>query len=160
MEPERIILLTLVSLCYVRQAVDAVVPYYYHKAKIEPASPQKEEERVQEESFDPTHTGCCKIGEKAARKRLSCTADTQFLARKMNHIHKVKVDFTEKQDGLDNNANTLFYKISKCAVSYSKYFIKCCNYKADFYKERRTCRTMETRLERQKCREDIKRKYS
>ncbi|KAK3579543.1 hypothetical protein CHS0354_028378 [Potamilus streckersoni] len=159
MEPERITLLALVSLFYVSQTVDAVVPYYYHRAKIESARPEKEE-RVQEESFEPTQSVCCKIGEKAARKRLSCTADTQFLSRKMNHVHKVKMDFTKNQDGLDINANTLYNKISKCAVSYSKYFMKCCNYKADFYKERRMCRTMETLLERQKCREDIKRKYS
>ncbi|KAL4239330.1 hypothetical protein ACF0H5_000147 [Mactra antiquata] len=140
----------------VLSTVMALDPYYMERAKI-----LSREEIKSESSDEETYSGftasarrCKRIGEKAAKKRVSCVADTDFYDTLVNRVHmspSLAIDDRELWD--------IAYKISKCSLSYSKYFEHACKMSTIYLSDRRRCRRLRTRQARTECKGEIQRKY-
>lgn len=99
-------------------------------------------------TFIPTVIKCCKLGEKMAKKKLSCHIHDP--SRKMNMIHKIKSTY-----------RIIVKKAEKCGVKYGQPFEKCCNYREDFYRDMHRCKINFTeREDRRKCRSLVRKKYT
>lgn len=107
------------------------------------------------EGFEPSAVKCRKIGEKAARKRISCIADTDFFETLSNRVHMSRIIPTED----DRELWDIAHKISKCALSYSKYFEHACRMRTVYLEDRRRCRRLRTRQDRTRCKGEIQDKY-
>lgn len=131
-------------------SVDAVIPDYLIRAK-----PVHKPKR----NFKPTLAKCCKIGERTARKLLTCSVGAQVTFRKSNYVHRDKINFKTGKRGIGKQ---LAGKIEKCAGSkYAKMFEKCCTYRAEFYKELRICKWKHRKkAERRKCKRQVRKSYN
>lgn len=133
-------------------SVTAIDPHYLPKAKVlsreEVALASGESGR-----FTASARRCRKIGEKAAKKRISCIADTDFVETLSNRVHMSKIVADDRE------LWELAYKISKCSLSYSKYFAHACKLKSIYLNDRRRCRRLRTRQARTECKGDIQKKY-
>lgn len=131
----------------------AVDPHYLERAQIL----NREEVRSDTEDsdrFEASARRCRVIGEKAARKRISCIADTDFLENLSNRVHMSRI-----LPNADEELWDLAYKISKCSLSYSKYFEHACKVKSMYLNDRRRCRRLSSRQARTECKGEIQRKY-
>jgi hypothetical protein len=107
--------------------------------------------------FRPTATRCCKVGEKTARKKLSCSVSIHMVAKRINLVHKEK----QTQSGRTRDrkfAKNISLKIAKCSARYGKRLEKCCVYKSAFYKQIRLCKRQK-RPDRAECRASARRRY-
>lgn len=134
--------------------VNAVDPHYLEKAKI---LTKEEVYSESEESgrFTPSARRCRKIGERAAKKRISCVADTDFYDTLSNRVHMSRIMPSEN----DRELRDLAYRISKCSLSYSKYFEHACKIKTVYFNDRRRCRRLRSHQDRALCKGEIRRKY-
>ena len=102
-------------------------------------------------TFTPTGIKCCKLGEKTAKKKLSCHIHDP--SRKRNMIHKIKSTYS--------SSRIIVGKAEKCGVKYGKPFEKCCSYREDFYRDMHRCKINFTeREDRRKCRSLVREKYT
>lgn len=127
-------------------------PHHLARAKI---LTREEAETASSRGFEPSGRKCRKIGEKAAKMRVSCVADTDFYERMFNRVHNSKIEPSDNDKALKE----LAYRISKCSLEYAKYFEKGCSYKNVYIAERRRCRTLATRQARTICKGDIRRRF-
>ena len=132
--------------------VQGIDPHYLARAKI---LTREEAEAKVIRGFEPSGRKCRKIGEKAAKMRVSCVADTDFYDKMYNRVHNSKIEPSENERALKE----LAYRISQCSVKYSKYFEKGCSYKNMYIGERRRCRKLPTREARTQCKGDIRRRF-
>lgn len=134
--------------------VSAVDPHYLQKAKIlteEELSLESEENG----GFTASARRCRRIGERAAKKRISCVADTDFFETLSNRVHMSRI----LPSADDRDLWDLAYKISKCSLSYSKYFEHACKIKTVYLNDRRRCRRLRSHQARTECKGEIRRKY-
>ncbi|XP_045214519.2 uncharacterized protein LOC123564774 [Mercenaria mercenaria] len=143
----------LASIVFIN-TVNAVDPHYLEKAKI---LSQEEVDSASEETgrFEASARRCRKVGEKAAKKRVSCIADTDFFETLSNRVHMSRIVPTAN----DRELWDLAYKISKCSLSYSKYFEHACKIKTIYLNDRRRCRRLRSRQARAECKGEIQKKY-
>lgn len=101
--------------------------------------------------FKPSGVGCCKLGEKTAKKKLSCHIHDP--SRKKNMIQRINSAYT--------SSRLLVGKAEKCGVKYGKPFEKCCNYREDFYRDMHRCKiNFSDRDDRRKCKTLVRDKYT
>ena len=132
--------------------VQGLDPHYIERAKI--LTREEAETRVTR-GFSASARKCRKIGEKAAKMRVSCVADTEFYDRMFNRVHNSKIEPSEN----DRALKELAYRISKCSVKFAKYFEKGCSFKNMYIGERKRCRTLPTRQARTQCKGEIRRRF-
>lgn len=103
-------------------------------------------------TFTPTGIKCCKLGEKAAKKKLSCHIHDPSRKRNMIH-HKIKSTYS--------SSRIIIGKAEKCGVKYGKPFETCCSYREDFYRDMHRCKINFTeREDRRQCRSLVREKYT
>ncbi|XP_063446048.1 uncharacterized protein LOC134725812 [Mytilus trossulus] len=101
--------------------------------------------------FKPSGVGCCKLGEKTAKKKLSCHIHDP--SRKKNMIQRINSAYT--------SSRLLVGKAEKCGDRYGKPFEKCCNYREDFYRDMHRCKiNFSDRDDRRKCKTLVRDKYT
>ncbi|XP_060572375.1 uncharacterized protein LOC132730467 [Ruditapes philippinarum] len=135
-------------------AVYAVDPHYLEKAKIL----NKQEADLASESnekFEASARSCKRVGERAAKKRVSCIADTDFFESLSNRVHMSRI----VPNVNDKELWDLAFKISKCSIMYSKYFEKACTLRTVYLNDRRRCNRLRSRQLRAECKGEIQRKY-
>lgn len=142
----------------VMNIVVSIDPHYLEKAKIlsrEEVESDTETGGEDRGGFEASARRCRTIGEQAARKRISCIADTDFFETLSNRVHMSRIVPTEDDNELWDLAN----KISKCSLSYSKYFEHACKMKSIYLNDRRRCRRLHSLQARTECKGEIQRKY-
>lgn len=107
-------------------------------------------------NFAPNGNRCCKVGEKTAKKRLSCSSVGMYAAARAfnNYAPKSKIHLRNGR----RFPKVLTAKIRKCSKEFSKKFEKCCKMKAEYYRHMKKCRRL-SRSERKRCRDLTKRRY-
>lgn len=135
--------------------VSALDPHYIDRAKILDTSASDNSSEAATEGFEASAKKCRKVGEKAAKKRVSCVAETDFYETLSNRVHMSRIIPSED----DRELWDLAYKISKCAVRYSKYFEHACRLRTVYLDDRRRCRRLRTRQDRTRCKGQIQDKY-
>ena len=133
---------------------DSVDPHYLARAKI--LTREEAAADTSHHGFEASVRKCAKIGEKAARKRFSCVADTDFYETFANRVHMSRTVGRH----VDQDLRDLAYKISKCSSSYSKYFERACKSKSKYLGERRRCRRMKSIADKSICRMQLRRVYT
>ena len=132
----------------------AVDPHYLEKAKI--LNRDEVDSASQDNGkFEASARKCRKVGDRAAKKRVSCIADTDFFETLSNRVHMSKI--VPNLD--DKDLWDLSYKISKCSISYAKYFEHACKIKTVYFNDRRRCNRLRSRQLRTVCKGEIQRKY-
>ncbi|KAK6171358.1 hypothetical protein SNE40_019564 [Patella caerulea] len=145
-----LIWMTIFSTYMLGTAVDSVIigpGAWYPSGNIRPAGKPK---------WKPTSSSCCKLGEKTAKKRLSCNIGVHAVTRRLAKS-KVKMMFSKRKK---RYPKALSAKIAKCSYNYPKYFEKCCNYRAEYYKHLEMCRKRRPKAVRKQCRRNVRRRYS
>ena len=107
--------------------------------------------------FRVTEQSCCKIGEKASRKRMSCNPSIHTVQRRLNSVHKAKLELQEPVSQA-KMYKKLSLRISKCSLMYAKNFEKCCQYHASYKKELDMCKRLKG-ASRRSCKLRVKKKY-
>ena len=129
--------------------VDSVIPPYvdrkYHSARI-----QTQNKRT----FKPTAKKCCRIGRRAAKKKLSCSADGQ---RKLNRSYAAKF-LNRRLSRTQKKTKQLMSKIEKCSRDYFKSVYKCCTYRESFYEQMKLCKKHKRKKRRSKMQKAIEEK--
>ena len=130
--------------------VDSVIPPYvdrkYHSARI-----QTQNKRT----FKPTAKKCCRIGRRAAKKKLSCSADGQ---RKLNRSYAAKF-LNRRLSRTQKKTKQLMSKIEKCSRDYFKSVYKCCTYRESFYEQMKLCKKHKRKRDVRKCKKLLRKKY-
>lgn len=138
--------------------VNAVIPpHILARARINRPPDQEQSSLVRTSldseivTFEPTGVKCCRLGEKAAKKKVSCYIHDPN--RKKNMVHKVK--------SVSSSSSILVGKAEKCGVKYGKPFEKCCTYREEFYRNMHQCKiNFSNKEDRQKCKTLVKGKFS
>lgn len=138
---------------YIRQMSWRSLPLLSAQSVIPPYLEQQlQREQPVVHRFRPTADRCCRVGQRTARKMMSCS-----LYSSQRILNSVNTAGGEVQSG---NLDTFISKITQCAVSFSMSFEKCCVNKENFLKEIRMCRRRYTeRSFRAKCIKIAKAKY-
>ncbi|WAQ97298.1 hypothetical protein MAR_029988 [Mya arenaria] len=131
--------------------VSAIDPHHLVKAKIVDSSEADDDGGV----FIPSARRCRRVGEHAARKRVSCAADVNFYETLSNRVHMSRIIPSEDDTELWDIAQ----KISQCSFEYSKYFEHACNLRTVYLNDRRRCRRLPTRQDRTRCKGSIRDRY-
>lgn len=98
-------------------------------------------------TFRPTAARCCRVGQRTARRMMSCS--TYSGQRLLNSVHSVRGD-----------SDAFTSKVTECTANFATSFEKCCVNKENFLKEIRMCRRRYTdRVFRAKCIKIAKAKY-
>lgn len=130
-----------------------ISPAYLEKARI--VSPFQKKNH-----FKPSASRCCKVGEKTARKRLSCNMDMYTKAKNNRPAFLYMERAMRAPQSSRQMTKALLEKISKCSKQYTKHYEKCCRYRAEFFKELKLCKkTYRRRLARRQCKKDVRSKY-
>ncbi|XP_046560316.1 uncharacterized protein LOC124269341 [Haliotis rubra] len=107
-------------------------------------------------NFAPNGNRCCKVGEKTAKKRLSCNSIGMYAAASAfnNYAPKSKIHLRNGR----KFPKVLTAKIRKCSKEFSRKFEKCCKMKAEYYRHMKKCRRLR-RSERKRCKDLTKSRY-
>ncbi|XP_048758026.1 uncharacterized protein LOC125668219 [Ostrea edulis] len=105
--------------------------------------------------FRPTADRCCRVGQRAARKMMSCSIRNS--QRLFNSVHTAR---SSNGGIILRNTDSFFSKVTVCATNFSTSFEKCCVNKENFLKEIRICRRRYRERDfRAKCIKIAKSKY-
>lgn len=104
--------------------------------------------------FKPNQKRCCRIGNKVARRKLSCSIHIHIMAKE-NNISHIGNPYRRKR----RYSGKLFPKISRCAAKYTSNFEKCCRNRMEFFKQMKLCKKLKA-AERKRCRKEFSLKYS
>lgn len=142
--------------CITLFAVVAVIPpHILARARINRhrgESPSQLQTNLQKSisTFEPSGLKCCKLGEKTAKKKLSCHIHDSN--RMKNMMHRISNTYS--------SSRILVAKAEKCGEKYSRPFEKCCNYREGFYRDMHRCRiNFSDREDRRKCKILVRQKY-
>ncbi|KAH3873031.1 uncharacterized protein LOC127868924 [Dreissena polymorpha] len=124
----------------------ALDPNYMERARVVVDSDETDADAF-EEAFEPSARHCRRIGERAARKQISCVADVHFYENLSNRVHMSPIDPSENNRDLWD----LAMKISACSERFGRYYEHACNIKAVYLNDRRRCRWLPSRQERTRC---------
>ncbi|ESP03897.1 hypothetical protein LOTGIDRAFT_156493 [Lottia gigantea] len=138
-------LMTVLSTCMIGTAVDSVIlgPGAWRH---EPNPHAGKIRAVGKPKWKTSVTSCCKLGEKTAKKRLSCHLGVHAINRKLNRT-KVKMVFTKFAKKKKRYPKALSNKIAKCSKAFPKNFQKCCNYRAEYYVHLAMCKKRRPKAE-------------
>ncbi|XP_076458866.1 uncharacterized protein LOC143292459 [Babylonia areolata] len=124
-----------------------------------PTSSQQPTAKVKRKGFRATHTRCCKIGEKVAKRKLACDVEMLKKYRQFTDMERAKLMYNRPSKFFHSKISAkLSTKLRKCSASFPKYFEKCCKYRRRFYKSMAKCKQRQGK-ERRKCRQSVRSRY-
>lgn len=106
-------------------------------------------------SYSYTPRKCCKIGQHLARRKMECSADRWYVARKNNRVHLAKLKlhtFAGRRWGKD-----IAMKAAKCH-NQKAVLEKCCQWRQKYIRELEDCNAKRG-SDRKMCRASIKARY-
>ncbi|KAL8574563.1 hypothetical protein ACOMHN_047280 [Nucella lapillus] len=169
----RVLWLALLSTCLMGLAVESVVIRSWRaKAKLRhlPGEAANDNDpsasggrqvapKSKRKGFRPTHSRCCKIGEKVAKRKLSCNVQVLEVVRQYNDMQRAKLKYNRPRKFVNSKISAkLSNKLRKCSAVFPKYFEKCCKYREQFFNSMSKC-AQQSGKERRKCKQSVRKRY-